>query len=181
MDWYKAKTVLIIALLITCLILGGVLLLRNRAELKADKDAADAVLEYLKNQGVSVNCDLPLERPSLPVLFVELMSGNKDGEVLSEYKGLPVESNLSGSVPVLSSEGDKKAKIRTAGSALLSACTEGEGGVGVRSIKGLSINSVKLVYYVGAQSEAVGAKDTAIPCWKIETDRGSYYINAYAL
>ena len=181
MDWYKAKTVLIIALLITCLILGGVLVLRHSAQIKADRQAAEAVLEYLKDQGVSVECTLPAERPSLPVLFVELAAKDSGKEALASYKKLPVESNLKSSIPVLSAEGDKKAKIGTAGSALLQACTETENGVGVNALSGLRINSVELVYYIGAQSEEKGAKDTAIPSWKIDTSRGLFYINAYAL
>ena len=67
MDWAKAKTILIIALLAICLLLGGILVARAANEKAMDAAAADSALEYLELQGISFNCDMPENRPSLPV------------------------------------------------------------------------------------------------------------------
>lgn len=179
MDWSKAKNILIIALFITCLILGGILGWQKYQEAAADKDAALSAEEYLESQGVSFNTDIPLKRPSLPVLFVGFhaaySSQAPEYEEVSRYKGIEVEQeNLMPYYATLISVGKEKAKVCTASSAVLWAAAEAEG------LKGLEINNIDLVYYVGAQDINENSRDTAIPSWKVETNRGVFYINAFA-
>lgn len=177
MDWAKAKTILIIALLIICLLLGGILIARTIMERENDKLAAQNAVEYLTNQGASLICDMPSARPSLPVLFVHFKNGQLNRtNILSEYKDIKVVTNIpQGYLPELSSAGKAKAKIITASSAVLKAAFQTD------SLKGLEINKIELVYYVNPEGFNPGLEDTAIPCWAVGTNKGVFYINAYDL
>lgn len=177
MDWAKAKTILIIALLAICLLLGGILVARDANEKAETRNAANAALEYLENQGISFNCDVPLNRPSLPVLFVHFNPATQNRtNILKEYKGIDiVAGGQPGYMPELSSAGKAKAKVITASSAVLKAVAQ------AGDPKGLEINSVELVYYVDPEGFNPNSEDTAVPCWAVRTSRGIYYINAYNL
>ena len=178
MDWSKAKTILIIALLITCLILGGILLWQKISAQKEDKEAAAAAKEYLESQGVSFNCDIPLTRPSLPVLFVGFYpvysSQLPQYEDISEYSNVRIEiENILPFMPMLLSAGEEKAQVGTASSAVLKAAADAE------NPNSLQINSINLIYYINAQDINENSRDTAIPSWKIDTNQGVFYINAF--
>lgn len=177
MDWAKAKTILIIALLAICMILGGILAARAVNEKAADAAAADAALKYLEMQGISFNCDMPEKRPSLPVLFVHFNPAYLNRtNILTEYEGVGiVAGGQPGYVPELSSAGKAKAKVITASSAVLKALAE------AGDPKGLEISSVELVYYVDPEGFDPDSEDTAVPCWAVRTNRGTFYINAYNL
>ena len=176
MDWAKAKTILIIVLLIICLLLSGVLIARGAKERAEDKLAAASAQEYLCSQGTSFNCDIPLERPSMPVLFVHFNNPTLNRTViLEEYKGIKVIANTSGYIPELSSAGKAKAKIITASSAVLKAAALAE------DLKGLEIKNIELVYYIDPEGFNPTSEDTALPCWAVTTNRGTFYINGYNL
>ncbi len=188
MDWNKAKTILIIVLLTVCLWLSGMLVYRSVLEKKETAQAAVYVREYLENQGASYIADIPLERPSLPVIFIVMQQAGK-AEPLTHFKNLEVCYSGSDLVPVLDKAGNNKAKVGTASSALMMVAgklTEGEqnsssetGASANNPIKGLEINSITLVYYVDLSGGSAGDKDTAIPSWRIETSRGTFFINAF--
>ncbi len=178
MDWYKAKTILIIALLVTCLILGGILGWQKISARKEDQEAAVSAVEFLEYQGVSFNCDIPLTRPKLPVLFVGFYpiysSQLPKYEDISEYDKVRVEiENTMPYLPMLISSGEERAQVGTASSAVLKAAVDAE------NLKTLQINSINLVYYIDAQDINENSRDTAIPSWKIETNQGVFYINAF--
>lgn len=177
MDWAKAKTILIIALLIICLLLSGVLVARNTRESRNDKLAAQNAVEYLTNQGASLICDIPFKRPSLPVLFIHFNQASLNRtNILEDYKGIKlVAPGEPGYLPELSSAGKAKAKVITASSAVLKAAAE------AGEYKGLEIKSIELVYYVDPEGFNPQSEDTAIPCWAVSTNRGTYFINAYDL
>jgi len=181
MDWSKAKTILIIALLVSCLSLGGLLLNDRKKEAENDRLAVEAAGLYLKEQGVSSICDIPLKRPKLPVLFVQFYS-TLDSSVhkqLTEYKGRDliciIEAEQSAYYPELKEAGKTKAKVCTASSALLSVCASME------NIRNLEIKEINLVYYIQLSEVSENLEDTAIPSWQIVTDRGTYYVNAFVL
>jgi hypothetical protein len=193
MDWSKAKTILIIVLLAICLWLSGTLVYREVLENKETARAAIYVREYLETQGASYIADIPLDRPSLPVIFLEMQETGK-AEPLTSFSGFKVCYSGSGLVPVLEKAGKNKAKVGTASSALMMVAgnlTEREQGDPEKSlpseadfsvsnpVKGLEINSITLVYYVDFSGGSAGSKDTAIPSWRIETNRGTFYINAF--
>lgn len=196
MDWSKAKTILIIVLLAVCLWLSGTLVYREVLENKETARAAIYVREYLETQGASYIADIPLDRPSLPVIFI-IMQEAGQAEPLTNFKGFEVCYPGSGLVPVLEKAGKNKAKVGTASSALMMVAgnlTEREQGEpdepdgnlppeadvsASNPVKGLEINSVTLVYYVDFSGGSAGGKDTAIPSWRIETNRGTFYINAF--
>jgi len=177
MDWAKAKTILIIALLVICMLLGGILVARNTRERIADKQAAQNAVDYLMNQGASSICDIPLSRPSLPVLFIHFNQASLNRSVnLEEYKGIKlVAPGQPGYLVELSSAGKSKAKIITASSAVLKAAYS------AGKYEGLEIQSIELVYYVDPEGFNPQAEDTALPCWAVKTNYGTYYINAYDL
>jgi len=192
MDWSKATNILIVALLITCLILGGILLGQKLDEDKAAKAAALATEEYLKSQGVSLNCDIPMDRPSLPVLFIHFksMSLSAQFQELKSYKGIPLAfDKTSAYIPELVSAGKEKARVITASSALLKAVAQaGEAGAynagsdksgSTAGMAPLVINEISLVYYVDPEGFDPTSEDTAIPSWLIKTSAGDFYINAY--
>ena len=193
MDWSKATTILIIALLAVCLMLSGILVYRNQEAKKADAEAAMLAVEYLKTQGASAICDIPLERPSLPVLFIHFNPASTEHtNILENYKGYPVITGRSKTVqdmlpsengaveiraflPELTSVGNAKAKVISASSAVLNAATLAD------NIKGLEIRSVRLVYYIESDGFNPMLEDTSLPCWEVDTNRGTFYINAYAV
>lgn len=79
MDWSKAKTILIVALIVTNLLLGYVL---YRGEFIVDetinKDFIEDAIVLLKNKDIKIATDIPTIVPSLSSLKVEYEWLNKD-------------------------------------------------------------------------------------------------------
>ncbi len=173
MDWSKAKTVLIIGLLIANLALGG-LYLAQQGQGERDVAAFAHNTEiYLANMGVDLETSLPLETPRLPVLFVTYGEG---GDASREYGGLRVEGGAAGVSPAASSAGDTKQQVRPAASAALELANE----LGAEQLKGLVIEDVELVYWIDSGSFGGAAtEDTAVPSWKFSTNLGDHYLSAY--
>lgn len=72
MDWSKAKTILIIAFIVTNILLGYVLLSSEKQVETTIKDSfVEDVIEILGRKDIKVNTDIPREIPSLNTLMVE--------------------------------------------------------------------------------------------------------------
>ena len=176
MDWSKAKTILIIALLIVCILLGSLLGIKEIERKKLDASTLEQTKKYLESLEIEYNKDIPLSRPLLPVLFVEYKGGETKTENPS-YKGYPVCGGSETEMPCSIKEaGKKKARIMSASAALLQFIGDLHGDT-----DGLSIENISLIYYIdnSLYAESSG-NDTAIPTWKIESSAGNYYINAYS-
>lgn len=77
MDWSKAKTILIIAFIVTNLLLAYMLYDNNTiAEpTVSDEFIADAI-KLLKSKDITLNCDIPKDIPSLSMMTVEYEVNN---------------------------------------------------------------------------------------------------------
>ena len=178
MDWSKAKTILIIALLIVCLILGGILLQRDLVSRRQDKDALLLCMEYLEDSGVLLQTEIPLERPKLPVLFVKRVLEQQENSEEVIFDGYPLETSVGQSASYsITGHGKSRAKVVSASSAVLKAVSE----MGAFRI-GAEIEKVELIYYVDVimYGDISSGTDTAVPAWKIQSSAGDFYISAYA-
>ncbi len=173
MDWSKAKTVLIIALLIANLILGGAYLAQQHAGERDISGYSRNTEVYLCDRGVELRTSIPTQTPRLPVLFVSFEAG---GPGYSEFGGLRVEGGATGETPAAASEGDTKQEIRPAASAALELANE----LGTEALTGLVIEEVELVYWVDSSSyDGAAREDTAVPAWRFTTNLGTFYLSAY--
>ncbi|NLV88314.1 MAG: hypothetical protein GX021_02960 [Tissierellia bacterium] len=72
MDWSKAKTILIIAFIVTNILLGYVLLSSEKHVETTIKDSfVEDVIEILGRKDITINTEIPREIPSLNTLTVE--------------------------------------------------------------------------------------------------------------
>lgn len=71
MDWSKAKSILIIAFIITNLILGYVLVENKDIDETFNKEFIEDVKAKLLEKNINVIAEIPLDAPSLPKLTVE--------------------------------------------------------------------------------------------------------------
>ena len=176
MDWSKAKTIIIIALLITNLLMGGFYLSGYRGEMQERKLAAESAVQYAAQRGVTVSTELPVDLKKLPVLFV---SFNYDGgRELHSHRGLPVEASGDLDAEIVpESEGDTNGLLIPASKALIKLLESTDGNIP----EGLDIDRVSLVYWVDTSlSGGYALEDTAIPAWKFESGTDCYYIEAFA-
>lgn len=176
MDWSKAKTIIIIALLMTNLLMGGFYLSGYREDMQERKLAAESAVQYAAQKGVTVSTELPADLKKLPVLFVSL---NYDGSgKLHSHRGLPVEASGDfGGEIVPESEGETGGLLIPASKALLKLLDSFGGNIP----EGLDIDKVSLVYWVDTSfSGGYALEDTAIPAWKFESGSDCYYIEAFA-
>ena len=174
MDWAKAKTILIIVLLAFCLVLSGVLVVRDvntKRQLDENKEAA---ISYLNTLGVTVETEIPTKRVKLPVLFVEYNSKKNDSEELSYKKYLVYANDVSSSKYTITAEGEKTAEVMPASSAIVEATSR-------FGSQGLIITGVELCYYIDNNEVGVsnGSSDTAFPAWRVETSAGNCFVLAY--
>lgn len=89
MDWTKAKTILIVALILTNSVLLYVFVFQ---EDKNSEKEATALITYLENKGIFVDTEIPVKSSKMPVLDVEFDKG--DEEIINEMlkKQLSLES-----------------------------------------------------------------------------------------
>ena len=72
MDWSKAKTILIIALIITNIILGYSLYIDQRiVDETLSADFVDKVVAQLENRNIKIDTDIPRKNPEINSLSVE--------------------------------------------------------------------------------------------------------------
>lgn len=95
MDWSKAKTILIVAFLITNLILGFVLLSGDKqAESTIKKSFIEDVTSLLNKKNIFIDTEIPKEIPSLNILNVEY-------EVIGAYELNKIYFNGEGRIETL--------------------------------------------------------------------------------
>ena len=181
MDWSKAKTLLIVALLVTDLVLGGFLLHGKTVQRQNERKAAEIIGNYLVDLGAELNCELADDSRMLPVLFISFPEGRDTSEYSEEaelyYNEIPViVSGYVSGTPTLDAEGASRGDIRP--SAYAAAEVAGELMAGGRSdLSGLSIDSIDLVYWLYYSGS--GTSDTAFPYWRFNTSEGAYFVSAY--
>lgn len=174
MDWSKAKTILIIVLLAFCLVLTGMLVVRDVKISKELSENKKAALAYLDELGVKLETELPTKRVKLPVLFVEYKGEGAEPTELTYKKYTVYTKNISSAGYKMTSAGERAAEIMPASSAVLEAVSRME------SPK-LVINDIELCYYIDNDSINVssGSSDTAFPAWMVNTSAGTCFVLAY--
>lgn len=173
MDWSKAKTILIIALLITSMVLGGVYAGRCIKENRQLKAEVGSTVLYAQKRGAVISCELPWASQKLPVLFVTL--NRTENAEIHTYKDIPVEAGDGFPAEIVpKNEGEARGRLKSASSALIEL-------LGKIPPEGLEIQGVELVYWLDpSYADASATEDTAIPAWKLTTGSGVYYIEAFA-
>ncbi len=177
MDWSKAKNLIIAALLVTNLVIGGQYLSMLHAETSRAEESLKAATEFLEEQGVKISADISVSSEKLPVLFVSIDRGSEDSDEL-EYKGRPLVVRAAQASVKILEPGQQAAWTISASEALLKlyASLKQEGSF----YSGMEVKSADLVYVLNLKDSQSAAQDTAIPAWRIVTSRGTYYIDAYA-
>ena len=118
MDWSKAKTILIAALLITNLILGGFYLKKHSETEHAEETAVRNAVAYAQKMNIRFPEILPKSVDRLPVLFVSFCS-EADPQIHS-YKGYSVEApGLAETEVIPEEEGEASGRLITVSSAIL--------------------------------------------------------------
>lgn len=174
MNWSKAKTILIFALVITNVFLLVNYMSTEKKALKEIDLSTEATIEYLNGKGISLACDIPREARSLSVYSLEFAAGDKGGAVYTtDIDGIRLEViGLSEGKYIRSiTETEKQINTLPAYTALLKC-------IGSVSDK---ITEIELVYLVD-RAAFVGqeGEDTALPYWKISSGSNSYYYSAFA-
>ena len=176
MDWSKAKTIIIIALLITNVFMGSMYISEQKEDQKERELAAESAVRYAQERGVTVRAELPSELKKLPVLFVNL---NYEGTgEHHNHKGIPVESSGDADAEIIpESEGETSGQLITSSNALIKLLDGFDGDIP----EGLDIDRVSLVYWVDMSlNTGYALEDTAVPAWKFESGADCYYIEAFA-
>jgi hypothetical protein len=177
MDWSKAKNIIIAALLVANLLIGGSLLMDVRGETqRLEQDAADC-RAFLEHQGIAVETEIPPEGQRLPVLFVR-MGGSGGQAPADSYRGYPIAVAGGSADFTITGSGEQSALTITAAEALLKlyADLSAEGG----SLRGQAVEELELVYLLTVDSSSRAAQDTAIPAWRVRLSGQDYYVGAYA-
>ena len=177
MDWSKAKNILIIALLLTNLALGGFYFAKRSDADRSAERAAEYAAEYAQAEGLRLECELPAEAPKLPVLFVSVYYEEPDAAVHS-YKGIPVEADTQLDVELIPNQpGETAGSVISAADALLKLIQEH--GEELRD-PAAAIRSVELVYLIDEfDLNERTLEDTAVPAWKFSAGGRSFFIKAY--
>ncbi len=175
MDYSKAKNILIILLVMADVWLGWSYFSgRQDEEARRIAAAGDTAL-YVRELGVELDAEIPTDIRRMPVLYVSIERGRE----AQSYEGCSVEiSGGSGNLKAVpENSGGAGADVMPASRALHKLV----GSLGEGELSGMRISSIELVYWVDRSDfgSATG-EDTALPAWKIATDRGPYYIEAYA-
>ncbi len=177
MNWSKAKTILIVALLIADLFIGSYYLsglLRSRRE---EQQRMQDAVRYLEQEGISLEAPLPQDTPRLPALMLQFSDdapAAAGAPAHVEYENVPVvlfgQEDAAG---FTITPGEVMIETAPAYRALLRILPSLK-EAGVRTIR-----VVELVYYVAESGIEDASEDTALPHWGIFTDRGIYYEPAF--
>lgn len=179
MDWTKAKSILIVALLITNLIIGMAYYAKIKEANSRQIAAAQSTQIYLGEKGITLDVEIPDEVLKKPVLFVRFQPP-EEGEEKSAvyYDGMLVEASPDNeNVIVPLSYGETRRDVLSASYALLKSLSFFE----KEELQNLHITGIELIYFVDtASTQKDISEDTAAPTWKITTQNNeSFYINAY--
>jgi len=174
MNWSKAKTILIIVLVLTNVFLLSVYTGNKKEQENQISESTRSAILYLENRNIDIKCDVPEGVEKLPVVSVYFRGGiatagtyqvNLDGITL-EILGLG-DGNLIKSIEIT----DNIISTLPAYTALLKSA----GSISDE------ITGIELIYlvdrsaYMGQEGE-----DTALPYWKISSGENSYYYSAFA-
>jgi len=90
MDWTKAKSILIVALLVTNLVLIAAYFLQNSSQKDDEKEMQNATVKLLEQKNIFVNADIPQEHPRMAKLTVRYDKMNEAAveEQLAAQKAL---------------------------------------------------------------------------------------------
>lgn len=173
MDWSKAKSILIVALLIVNIILGQHYIANERKKLLQIETSTDAAIEYMENHGVKVLCEIPRNTREVSVISLKFKPGdNAGGLARTEFKGIPVEIlGLKSSEYIeLIEQKNATIEVRPAYTALL------------QSLDDISdyIDDTELIYLVDHTEYSDAGEDTAFPYWKLSSGGNSYYYAAFS-
>ncbi len=115
MDWTRAKSILIIALLITNLVIGGSIVYQNIVEAEAKKTFLNNTLDILEQKNIHIECEIPDDRVKMPVLSVEY--DDLDQTILrgqlSLMEALPESSRSEKDIVALANKALEKSGIMT--------------------------------------------------------------------
>ena len=166
MDWTKAKTILIVALIATNLVVIATYLYQTNAFKSDDQEMQEATIKLLESKNIFVETDIPKEHPRMPKLTVQFDKMNEDviNEQLSDQKALTLNELT-----------DKKLKEITA--ALIKNCNLMTDNVTFDSID-RGANDIRVTYKNYIDGTAI--EDSYIICTvsngKI-TDLKRYWLN----
>jgi len=179
MDWTKSKSILIVALLITNLVIAGsyyVSISDNNAEQIA---VAQSTQTYLMQKGINLNIQIPTQSLRKSVLFVRFeppVTGGKKETVY--YNEMLVETSLDIENQIIPlTYGETKRDISSASYALLKFAASLDEELN----RDVTVTNIELIYLVDtSEYDQKITEDTAVPTWKISiADGKSYYVNAY--
>ena len=174
MNWSKAKTILIIALIVCNLFLLQNYLSIEQAEEDRIIESTESAVEYIENQGIKVNCEIPKKTMSLPVITVKLYAGDSAGGLCRiDVDGTALELwGVSDAESIeLITKTDNEIEVLPAYTALL------------KSLESINdeIDGIELIYFVDRAAYAGEAgEDTALPYWKVSSGTNSYYYSAFS-
>ena len=175
MDWSKAKNIIIAALLVVNLTIGGLLLQERASERSQLQQAAADTKVFLEAAGMQLDAEVPETAEKLPVLFVTL---DRSGEESSDeaYKGYPIIVQGRRVHFTVAGSGQQSARTIPASEALLKLYARLSSA---GSVEGLHVEAVDMVYLLTTDTTSYAAQDTAIPAWRIRVSGSTYYVNAY--
>lgn len=174
MNWSRAKTILIIALVITNVFLLSVYHKNAKADADRIAESTASAIEYLESRGIEIDCEVPKNIETMPVITLSFSQGDKGGGLYtSTVEGYPLEIiGLSdGKYINYAEKSDVDLDTLPAYTALLKS---------VGSITG-RVTDLQLIYLID-RSDYVGqaGQDTALPYWKLSSGENSYYYSAFS-
>lgn len=175
MDWSKAKNIIIAALLIANLMIGGNLLAQRNMERQQIRQQAADTCAFLEQAGITIDADISQEAERMPVIFLRLQR-EEEAPKEEQYKEYPIVVQGTGFGYEIAGAGQQAAQTITAFEALLKlyAILSEEGNV-----QGKHIEAIDLVYLLSPDETSFAAQDTASPAWRILVSGRTYYVDAY--
>jgi regulatory protein YycI of two-component signal transduction system YycFG len=115
MDWTKAKSILIVALLVTNLVLITTYFLQNGSQKDDDKEMQNATVKLLEQKNIFVNTDIPQEHPRMAKLTVryDKMNETTVKEQLAAQKALTDPAPTDDELISMTSEFIRKCNLMT--------------------------------------------------------------------
>ena len=172
MDWSRAKSILIAALIVVNLILTGVYYNQQRDKVLEIAASTDSAIEYLESKGIDVVCAVPKKTERVRVVTLRFKEGAIPGGLArTVYEDLPIEVLGIRSSDYIEAiqETDIDIEVLPAYTALLKS---------LESVSG-EIDDLELIYLVDRTAYSGAGQDTALPYWKVSSAGNSYYYAAF--
>jgi regulatory protein YycI of two-component signal transduction system YycFG len=115
MDWTKAKTILIVALIVTNLVLVFTYLNQNKSFDSNEEEMQKVTIKLLKERNIFLETDIPKEHRKMPKLTVQYdkMDENAVDEQLKKQKGLPAGRQTKDDILAMTREFIEKCNLMT--------------------------------------------------------------------